>query len=91
MSDMSKMVVGIVMIAVCLIVFPIVLTAANEILQWTGTGSATISDFTGLETLVAISATLIYIGLLVGGGWLTFTGVKGYRRSKKGGGKSGLR
>ena len=82
MSDMTKMVIGLVLIAVALIVFPIVMTGANEVLQWTGTGSATISDFTGLETLVQIAPLLIFIAFLAGGGILTFQGVSGWRKSK---------
>lgn len=86
MSDMSKMVIGLVLIAVALIVFPIVMTGANEVLQWTGTGSATITDFTGLQTLVQIAPLLIFIGFLAGGGVLTFSAFKGgapWKKSKK--------
>ena len=88
MGDTSKMVIGLVLIAVALIVFPIVMTGANEVLQWTGTGSATVSDFTGLETLVAIAPLLIFIGFLAGGGVLTFSGFKGYRAGKGSGKRS---
>lgn len=88
MSDTTKIVIGIVMLAVCLIVFPIVMTGANEILQWTGTGSATIADFTGLGTLVAIAPMLIFLAMLISGGILTFQGFRGRAASKKGGGSS---
>jgi hypothetical protein len=80
---MTKMVIGLVLIAVALIVFPIVMTGANEVLNWTGTGSATVDDFTGLGTLVQIAPLLIFIGFLAGGGILTFYGVKGVRASRK--------
>lgn len=87
MSDMTKIVIGLVMIAVALIVFPIVMTGANEVLNWSGTGSATIADFTGLETLVKIAPLLIFIGFLAGGGILTFAGFRaraaGRRASKR--------
>jgi len=84
MSDNSKLVIGLVLIAVALIVFPIVLTGANQILTWTE-DAASISDFTGLETLVKISPLLIFIGSLAAGGVLTFSGFRGRvasRRSK---------
>jgi len=86
MGDTTKIVIGLVMIAVALIVFPIVLTGVDTILAWTGTGAATIADFTGLETLVSIAPLLIFIGLLVGGGILTFSGFKAVRAG--GGGRS---
>jgi hypothetical protein len=87
-SDMTKIVIGFVLIAVALIVFPIILTASNEVLNWTGTGSATIADFTGLQTLVAIAPLLVFVAFLAGGGILTFQGFKGRSSSGKSG-KSG--
>jgi len=82
--DTTKIVIGLVMIAVALIVFPLVMTAANEILQ-----TATIADYTGLETLVAIAPLLIFISLIAGGGWLTFAGFKARAGGGGGGGGGG--
>jgi hypothetical protein len=76
---MSKKIIGIVMIAVCMIVFPIILTGAHTILI-----DANIADYTGLQTLVAISPMLIFLAFLITGGILTFQGFKG---SSGGGGK----
>ena len=70
-GDMTRMVVGLVMIAVAFIIFPIVLTGANTIIT-----DPNIADYTGLETLAKIAPLLVFIGLLVGGGALSFTGFR---------------
>lgn len=83
---MTKMVIGLVLIAVALIVFPIVLTGTSEVLEWSSTdNTTTISDFTGLETLVQIAPLLIFIGFLAGGGVLTFRGVQERRAGRRSG------
>ena len=68
---MDKTFVGLILIAVGLIVFPVVLTGAAEILA-----DANLADYTGLETLVKIAPLLVFIGFLSTGGILTFQGVK---------------
>lgn len=77
-SNMTKMVIGLVLIAVALIVFPIVLTGVNEILTWSE-GGANVGTFTGLETLVKIAPLLLFIGFLTSGGILTFTGFREWK------------
>lgn len=67
----SKVFIGLVMIAVAFIIFPIVLTGAQAILT-----DANIADYTGLSTLVKIAPTLIFIGMLLGGGLMTYVGAK---------------
>jgi len=74
---MDKTFVGLILIAVGLIVFPVVLTGAATVLA-----DANLADYTGLETLVKISPMLIFIGFLSSGGILTFQGVKA-RTSRK--------
>jgi formate-dependent nitrite reductase membrane component NrfD len=74
---MGTMVVGIIMMVVALIMFPIILDAVSTIL-----GNANIADYTGLETMVAIAPLLVFIGLLAGGGWLTFKGLTAGRTGK---------
>ena len=77
MGPMTRVVVGLVLIAVAFIIFPIVLTGAGEITGWTGANaSENITQFTGLEPMVKVGPLLIFIGLLAGGGILTFTGVR---------------
>ena len=79
-GDMKKMIVGIIMIVVALLMFGIVLDSVATLLAWSSGGS-TIATFTGLQQLVTISPLLIFIGLLAGGGWLTFSGFSGVRSS----------
>lgn len=68
----SKIFVGLIMIAVAFVIFPIVLEGAQVILT-----DANLADYTGLETLVSIAPTLIFISMLLGGGLLTAIGIKG--------------
>jgi hypothetical protein len=82
-GNMKQIIIGIIMIVVSLLMFGIVLDSVQTLLSWTS-GGATIADFTGLEQLVTISPLLIFIGLLAGGGWLTFTG---FKAGQEGGGR----
>lgn len=67
----SKMFIGLIMIAVAFIMFPIVMEGAATILA-----DANLSDYTGLETLVSIAPTLVFVSMLFGGGVMTYLGVK---------------
>jgi len=78
-GGMTKVVVGLVMIAVAFIIFPIVLSGASIVL-----GNSNIATYTGLETVVKIAPLLVFLGFLFGGGFLTFQGFRG-----EGGGKAG--
>lgn len=77
-SGTGKLVIGLVMIAVAMIVFPLVLSAAHTIMN-----DANIGDFTGLDTLVAITPLLLWIGLIFGGGLLAFQGVRARRGGRR--------
>ncbi len=70
----SKVFLGIIMIAVAFIMFPIILEGAQAILTDTN-----LADYTGLETIVGIAPTLIFVSMLFGGGVLTYLGVKSKR------------
>jgi hypothetical protein len=72
MGGNSKIFVGLIMIAVAFVIFPIVLDGAQTILT-----DPNLADYTGLETLVQIAPVLIFISMLLGGGLMTFMGVKG--------------
>ena len=68
----TKVFLGIVLIAVSFIMFPIVLEGAATILA-----DANLADYTGLETIVSIAPTLVFVSMLFGGGVMTYLGVKG--------------
>lgn len=66
-----KLVMGIVMIAIAFIVFPIILTGANAILT-----DANINTYTGLSSVVKVAPMVIFVAMIFGGGLLTFQGIK---------------
>lgn len=74
-STMMKMIGGIIAIAIAFVMFPIVLDAANTIL-----GTANISTYTGLESVVKVSPLIVFVGLLFGGGFALFSGIKGLKK-----------
>ena len=70
---------GLVMIAISFIVFPVVLDGANEILD-----HANISDYTGLEQIAAIGPMLVFVVMLFGGLGLTvYSGYRAVRRQER--------
>jgi len=71
----SGVLLGLVMIAISFIVFPVVLDGANEILS-----HANITDYTGLQQIAAIGPMLVFVVMLFGGLGLTvYSGFKGRR------------
>jgi len=68
----TKTIVGIVMIAVALVVFPIILESSDTILSHTS-----LSTYTGLEAMVKVFPLVAFVGLLIGGGLSLWKGVKG--------------
>ena len=72
-----KAILGIVVIAISFIIFPIVLEGTDEILS-----NANISDYTGLEAIVKIAPMLVMVGLIFGGGVLVWKGVGETRRRR---------
>ncbi len=71
----TKVFLGLILIAVSFILFPIVMEGAATILA-----DANLADYTGLETIVSIAPTLVFVGMLIGGGTLTVLGVKQGKR-----------
>jgi len=71
-------VMGLVMVAVALFMFPMVVTGANEII-----GHANISNFTGLDDIAAIAPTVIFLALIFGGGYMTVRSVRSYKRKAR--------
>ena len=82
--SIQSVVMGVILIMVAFIMFAVVLDSVDTLLSWVGAGGTTLADFTGLEAIITIAPLLIFIGLLAGGGWLTFQGLRG-----GGGGKAG--
>lgn len=71
----GKVFVGLILIAVAFILFPIVMEGAKTILA-----DANLKDYTGLKTIVSIAPTLVFVSVLFGGGVMTYLGVKQGRR-----------
>ena len=64
----SQILTGIVMIMIAFVMFPIVLDGAASVL------AANTTNMTGLDDVVAISPVVIFLMLLLGGGWLSWKG-----------------
>ena len=78
-----KLVIGIIMLAIVIFVFPLVLDGTAAILA-----DANLADYTGLESVVGFTPLLIWLSVLISGGLLTYSGVKaarsgGSRRSRR--------
>lgn len=71
----SGVLLGLIMVAISFIVFPIVLDGANEILSHDN-----VTDYTGLEQIAAIGPMLVFVIMLFGG--LGLTVYSGYRSAK---------
>ena len=67
--------IGLVMIAISFIVFPIVLDGADTILT-----HANITDYTGLAEIASIGPLLVFVIMLFGG--LGLTVYSGYQRTR---------
>lgn len=76
-NNIWKVVSGLVCIAIALILFPIVLDGVQTIVT-----NANIADYTGLSAVAAVTPLLVFVGMIFSGGFLTFTGVQGARKSK---------
>ena len=75
----SGILMGLIMIAIAFIVFPIVLDGANEILT-----HANVSDYTGLEQIAAIGPMLVFVVMLFGGlGLAGYSGYSAVRRKRR--------
>ncbi len=65
--------IGLIMIAISFIVFPIVLDGADEIL-----GHSSVNTYTGLYQIAAIGPMLVFVIMLFGGlGLAVFSAYKG--------------
>lgn len=71
-------VLGIVMIAIAFVVFPVVLDGTDEIL-----GATNIAQYTGLASVAKIAPLIVFVSMLFGGGFLTFRGIRTYKGGSK--------
>ena len=71
--------VGLVLIAVSFIIFPIVIEGAEETRLATN-----VAQYTGLTSIVKIGPTLVFVGLLFGGVVATFFGGRSMYQSQRG-------
>lgn len=76
MGSTMRIAIGLIGMAISLIIFPIVLTAAAAIMN-----NANISNYTGLSDVVGIAPLVLLVGLLFGSGASVYSGIKA--RSKK--------
>lgn len=72
-----RVILGIVVVAISFIVFPIILEGTDTILS-----NANISDYTGLEAIVKIAPMLVMVGLIFGGGLLIWKGTSETRKRR---------
>lgn len=72
-----RAILGLVVIAISFIIFPIILEGTDTILS-----NANISDYTGLAAIVKIAPMLVMVGLIFGGGVLVWKGVGETRRRR---------
>ncbi len=77
-SSMLWMGLGLVMIAVAFIIFPIVIDGADAIRT-----AGNVSEYTGLSSLVSIGPTIVFVGLLFGGVVTTFFGGRSTIRGRR--------
>ena len=71
MSSMMKIIIGIVTIVVAFILFPIIITACDAI------GTANTTVLTGVAQFYVVVPTILFVGMLFGGGMLTYLGFRG--------------
>lgn len=69
-----KIILGLVLVAVGFVIFPIVLTGAEESRLATN-----VSEYTGLSSMIEVGPTLVFVGFLFGGVVAMFFGIKGLK------------
>lgn len=57
---------GMVITAILFILFPIIMTMTNLVMDWTGGSGGNISQFTGLESIVSIAPLVIFVFFVFG-------------------------
>ncbi len=82
-NGLLTMGIAMIFIAVCFIIYPIVVTGTDAVLaySYTGTGSITDANFTGLTSVVGVVPLIILLGFVSAS---VVTGFLGYRSIKGG-------
>lgn len=77
-ASILMMGVGMVFIAVGFIMFPIVTSATDDLLDWTCTANASITDatFTGFTEVIGITPLLVLLGFVMAGIFAMYLGIK---------------
>ena len=73
-SNQLKIVMGIVMVAVAFIIFPLILEGADEVRT-----AGNITEYTGLSSVVSVGPTVVFVSMLFGGGVALVSGIRGMR------------
>lgn len=70
--------IGMVFIAVGFIIFPIIMDACDDLLDWTCTANGSITDatFTGFTEVVGIVPLLVLVGFLTAGVFAMYLGIQ---------------
>ena len=71
-KENKETLMGLIMVAISMILFPIIIDGTETIMAWTGTGG-NITQFTGLSSIVPIAPMMIFVFLIFGG-----LGLSGY-------------
>jgi len=73
---------GMVIIALMFIIFPVLMTAVQAAMDWTGTGG-NITQFTGLDSILPIAPLIIFVAMMFGSIGLTSYGAARTAREGK--------
>lgn len=79
LKDNRETLMGLIMIAIAFILFPIVIEGTETILAW---NSGNLTAFTGLSSVVGIAPMLVFVFVVFGG--IGLTGVGAFRSTKAG-------
>ena len=84
-GGMGVALMGLIMTAICFLLFPIVMDGTESILGWTGTGSTTVGNFTGLENVASIAPMIIFVFVVFGSiGVTAYGGIRTAQSGKMG-------
>jgi len=79
LKDNRETLMGLIMIAIAFILFPIVIDGTETILGW---NEGNLTAFTGLSSVVGIAPMMVFVFVVFGG--IGMTGVGAFRSAKSG-------